>query len=95
MVLGQSANRGGVYILKVPKLRISGFMLLPPCGKTERCLRYARQWVAARRPRKGDTLTPWPIATSRVAMARHRRTRLMSGFGGRAEVAWKRCHLAP
>jgi hypothetical protein len=28
MVLGQSANRGGVYILKVPKLRITRFILL-------------------------------------------------------------------
>jgi hypothetical protein len=64
MVLGQSANRGGVYILKVSKLGITRFMLLTRCWKTERCLRFTRQSKAAR---KGDTLTPWPIATSRIA----------------------------
>ena len=46
MVLGQSANRGGVYLLKAQRLRITLFMLLTWSGKTERCL---RQWVAARR----------------------------------------------
>jgi hypothetical protein len=67
MVLGQSANRGGVYILKAPEAEDQTLYASHSVWENRAVFEVRKTVGRSRAARKGDTLTPWPTATSRVA----------------------------